>query len=302
MEVLKIGKAYDLLINKLQGWWEALVLMVPNLVVAILVFVIFLFLAKGSAKLVDKISGKVTEKSTLNDLLSRTVSLLVIGVGLFLTLGILKLDKTVTSLLAGAGILGLALSFAFQDTAANFMAGIFLIIRKPVNVGDIIQSNTHMGRVVEMNLRNTVLKSFQGQFIYVPNKDVYQNAVINYSLLGIRRVDIEIGVSYGDDLEKAKEITLNAVKALEFVNKNNDISLYYKEFGSSSINFVLMFWIDYTEESNFFSARSEAIMSVKKAFDKNGITIPFPIRTLDFGIKGGQKLSSMLKPEVNTLI
>ena len=133
----------------------------------------------------------------------------------------------------------------------------------------------------------------------IPNREVLQNPVTNYTKTHDRRVDLEVGVSYGDDLEKVKEITLNAVRKLENLLPDKEVQLYYKEFGDSSINFVVMFWIRYLDESKFLAARSSAIMNIKKAYNENDITIPFPIRTLDFGIKGGEKLSdmSLYKPE-----
>lgn len=285
MESIKIEKTYTLLIEKLLGWWEAIVLMLPNVVVAFLVMGLFILLAKFGKRLMDKLSNRFTNREMLNGLISQSVYLVIICVGIFLALEILKLDKAVTSLLAGAGIVGLALSFAFQDTASNFVAGVFLVIRKPLKIGDVIKSNDTMGVVHQMNLRNTVVSSFQGQLIYVPNKNIYQETLINYSSVGNRRVDLEVGVSYSDDLEKVEKIVIEVILSLDFVKEKENVRVYYDKFDSSSINFILMFWVDYLKETDYLMARSEAIKSIKKAFDKNGITIPFPIRTLDFDAK-----------------
>ena len=121
-----------------------------------------------------------------------------------LYLSILQLDKAVTSILAGAGIIGLALAFAFQDIAANFISGIFISFRKPIKLGDVVKINDYMGKVEQINLRDTIILTFQGQMVIIPNKDVFQSPIENYSLLGRRRLDLVVGVSYGDDLEKVK--------------------------------------------------------------------------------------------------
>lgn len=290
---MEIKEASDLVIGKLESWTNELIAMLPNLALAAVIVVIAWFVARLGRKGVEGLMHKVTHKKTLVDLISNIAYVIMILVGLFIALGVLELDKTVTSLLAGAGIIGLALGFAFQDIASNFMSGIIMAIRSPFGEGDIIESQDRTGIVHRLSLRSTILRSFQGQEIIIPNKDIFQNAITNYTRLGKRRVDLEVGVSYGDDLEKVKRITLEAVKPIEGILQNDDLSLYYTGFGDSSINFVIRFWIQFNRQAQFLSARSEAIMAIKKAYDQNDITIPFPIRTLDFGIKGGEKLNEV---------
>ncbi len=173
------------------------------------------------------------------------------------------------------------------------MSGVFLSLRRPLHKGDIVQIKDYMGKVMEINLRDTVIKTFQGKMVIIPNKDVFQNPIENYSLLRKRRMDLEVGISYGDDLEKVKDITLNAVAGLKGVSKEDETTLFFTEFGDSSINFVLRIWVDSAEQPEFMQVRSDAIISIKKAYDTNDIMIPFPIRTLDFGIKGGTTLEQM---------
>ena len=140
-----------------------------------------------------------------------------------------------------------------------------------------------------------MIRTPQGQTIFLPNKMIFENAVINYSLFEFRRIDLSVGVSYGEDLERVKEIALKSVENLDGRAKDREIELHFDEFGDSSINFTMKIWLDVQGGANYFLAKSQAIVNVKKAFDKNNITIPFPIRTLDFGIKGGQTLSEMLE-------
>ncbi|MEX0648198.1 MAG: mechanosensitive ion channel family protein [Balneolaceae bacterium] len=211
----------------------------------------------------------------------------------------LNLDGTVTSLLAGAGIIGLALGFAFQDIAANFISGVLLSTRHPFGIGDIIETNEFFGTVQKLNLRNTIILTPQGQIVYIPNKAVFENPFTNYTKNGERRIDLACGISYGDDLEKVKEVTLKAVSGIEHRDKNRDVEFFYSEFGDSSINFLVRFWVNFHLHKDFWEPQSEAIMAIKKAFDDNDIMIPFPIRTLDFGIKGGEKLNTMLADRKN---
>ena len=106
------------------------------------------------------------------------------------------------------------------------------------------------------------------------------------------RIDLGVGVSYGDDLKKVKEVAIDAVKDIPG-RTDDEIKLYFTEFGDSSINFFVAVWVEYNSRANYLESQSEAIIAIKDAFDNNDITIPFPIRTLDFGIKGGQKIDSM---------
>ncbi|WP_425391947.1 mechanosensitive ion channel family protein [Ekhidna sp.] len=293
-----ITKAIDILTNKLQGWLESLTAMLPNFVVAVIILLIFFFLAKMAKAVFNKLFEKFYDKSAVQNLFSTIVYISVLLIGLIISLNILHLKQTVTSLLAGAGIIGLALGFAFQDITANFISGIMIAIRKPIQVGDIIEVHDYMGEVEEINLRVTVVKTFQGLHVIIPNKEVFQSPLINYTKTDERRIDLEVGVSYGDDLEKAKKVALEAVNELPFLINDREVNLFYTGFGDSSINFVLHLWVRYPEPS-FLESRSMAIMAVKKAFDENDITIPFPIRTLDFGIKGGETLSDM-KMHINS--
>jgi small-conductance mechanosensitive channel len=268
--------------------------MLPNLAVALLVVIVFYTLAKVIKNFVGRLLSKVTKNKTVTGLAQTILGVLVIGIGVFFALSILNLDGMVTSLLAGAGIIGLALGFAFQDIASNFISGILLSVRHPFGIGDIIDTNGHFGTVKKLNLRNTVIRTPQGQVIYVPNKVVYENPFMNYTKNGERRIDLSCGVSYGDDLEKARKVALEAIEGLESRDTSRDVELYYNEFGDSSINFTLRFWIPFQQLPQYWGAQSEAIMALKKAFDENDIMIPFPIRTLDFGIRGGEQLSASM--------
>ena len=213
---------------------------------------------------------------------------------LFVVLGILNLDKALTSLLAGAGVVGLAVGLALQDPIINTFSGIIMSVKELYNVGDLVETNDYFGVIEKINLRSTILRTPTGQRVVIPNKDIVQNPLTNYSYSGERRIDVSCGVSYGDDLEKAKDIAVTAIQEGVDHNTNRDVELYFKEFGDSSINFIIRFWIKATSQAKYLTAQSAAIIAIKNAFDKNNIAIPFPIRTIDFGIKGGESLTDAL--------
>lgn len=285
----------ELITEKMTSWAESFMLLVPNMVLSALVLFLFFLIARYARKLTRKGLSRVVDSQALVSLTATIAQFVVVIAGFLIALNLLNLEKTVTSVLAGAGVIGLALGFAFQETAANFISGVFIAARNPIRIGDIVTVNGgEMGVVDQINLRATVVKTFQGQNLLVPNKDVYQNVIKNYST-GSRRIDLQCGISYGDDLSKVEKIAVEAIESLGITKEGEKVQLFYEGFGDSSINFVLHFWIDYPEHPSYLQARHRAIMALKKAFDQNEITIPFPIRTLDFGIKGGKALSSEVK-------
>ncbi len=290
---LDLNEATRLVSEKLIIWIKQFIKLLPNIVLAAVVLVLGIYVAKFIRKVALKLIRKVSHVETINTLFGSVIYAAAIGIVLFIVLSVLNLDQAVTSILAGAGILGLALAFAFQDIAANFMSGIFLSFRRPLTVGDIVRSNDHMGVVEEVNLRDTMIRTFQGQRVIIPNKDVYQNTIENFSVLGKRRLDLSVGVSYGDNLQKVKDIAIAAAEKVSVRATDEDVTLFYEEFGDSSINFSIRIWMLNTAQPTFLQGRHEAIMYIKEAFDANDVMIPFPIRTLDFGIKGGEKLSDL---------
>ena len=290
---MDFDEAYSLIVKKITNWSHEFVLMLPNFLVALIALVLGFLIARGVRRIARKVIFKVSTNSALNGLFISVIYFVFIIITLFVVLSILQLDKAVVSILAGAGVLGLALAFAFQDIAANFISGVFISLRRPIQIGDIVKIGEYMGEVTDINLRDTVLLTFQGQLVIIPNKSVFQNPIENYSMLGKRRMDLEVGVSYGEDLERVMRITLDAVKNIEGLSKDEQTTMFYKEFGGSSINYTIRLWLENVKPASYLIVCNPVIINIKKAYDENDIMIPFPIRTLDFGIKGGKELSEV---------
>jgi small conductance mechanosensitive channel len=291
--MVDIQNSFSIVTDKLEGWLTAAVKLLPNLGVAILVVLAFYLIAKLGRGLVRKVDSKFAGNAAIMKLLANIVFIVILMVGMFAALSVLQLDKAVTSILAGAGIIGLAIGLAFQETASNFLAGIIMAVRKPLRLDDMIRSNDIFGQVTELNMRTTTVRTFQGQDVIIPNRLVLYNPITNYSRSGVRRLDLAVGVSYGDDLEKVKQVTIDALQSVERLDKSKDIKIWFEGFGDSSINFTAALWMNEIEQPHYRTFKSDAVMAIKQAFDDNDIMIPFPIRTLDFGIKGGEKLNEM---------
>lgn len=290
-----IDNALDLILNKVEDWGEHLVLMLPNIFVALVLLIITFAVANIVQRGVSGVISRFSHSPAINNLVATLVYIALLIIGFFFVLSVLQLDKVVVSLLAGVGIIGLALGFAFQDIAANFISGIIIAVQKPFRVGDMIETNDYFGVIERITLRTIDIRQVTGELVKLPNKMVFENPVTNYSYYHMRRIDLDVGVSYAEDLERVAKVVVDCLQDVKNRVKERPIEVMYDEFGDSSINFKARFWVSYSRQVDYVGAKSDAIIKIKKAFDQNDILIPFPIRTLDFGIKGGEKLNEQLE-------
>jgi len=179
---MDIQKIYDLIASKLTEWMEDIVSMFPNLVLASLVLIIGFFISKWIGKKTRGILKRITKIDIISNLFGSVVYAVFLGIVFLTVLRILNLDKALGTALAGAGIVGLAVAFAFQDIAANFVSGVVLSIRMPIRIGHLIQVKDFTGTVLKINLRDTVIRTFHGHDVIIPNKVVFNSPIINYSI------------------------------------------------------------------------------------------------------------------------
>jgi len=287
-------------LNKLHGWAEAGLELLPNLFVAIIVVAAFALLARLATRAAKPALSRASRHEELHGLALGVLKIAILGAGIFVALGVMNLDGTVASLLAGVGVIGIALGFAFQDIAANFMSGIILAIRQPFKEGDVVEIGSFLGTVQRLDLRATAGRTFQGQVVTIPNKDVLGSHIKNYDTSGEWRIEVDVGVSYGDDLDVAEQALKEALEKVTERDEAKDVDVWFTGFGASSVDMSARVWIDLPEQS-FLVCRSQMVKNIKQAFDAHDITIPFPIRTLDFGIVGGKELGDALDPTMERL-
>ena len=290
-------EAFDKLYNKIFSWIDAIVLALPNILLAAIFLTFSVYIARRLKKFVGKLLAKTTNNETVIGVLSNIIVAAFMLLVIFVVLNILNLDDALTALLGTAGVAGLAVGLALQDPLVNLFSGVLMSVRDYYQIGDLVETNGFFGKIRQITLRSTVINTPDGQEVIVPNKDVLQNPLTNFSHNGRRRIDISCGVAYGDDLDKVKQVALDAIKDHLNINESRPLQFYYTEFGDSSINFVIRFWKKLTEQSDYLQAKSDAIIAIKKAFDKEGITIPFPITTLDFGVVGGVNINDIYPAE-----
>ena len=291
MFIMQLSELLKPIAQTLDLWGVEGAKLVPNIVLAILLLIIFRYLASYGSRIVKRLLMRISNNEALVSLLSSVAKIVIFAIGLFFALGILGLEKTVASMVAGAGILALAIGFAFQDLTTNFISGAFIAIQRPIKVGDVIETNGFMGKVKSINLRSVVLDNFSGQYVELPSKDIFQKPIVNYAHSGERRIVLQCGVGYESDLENVEKVAIAAVKSIENLSAIRPVELEFQEFGESSIDFRILFWID-PLKTGPGPAKSAAIKSIKLAFEAEKISIPFPIRTLDLSSGDVDKLNS----------
>ncbi|WP_100616239.1 mechanosensitive ion channel family protein [Confluentibacter citreus] len=274
-----ISKLWD----KLDGWLDAIILKLPNFVLALIVIVAFYFIAKGVRNVLQKfLLTKIGQKS-IQDIIAKIVFISVLLIGFFVALGVLDLNKVLTSVLAGAGVVGLAIGLALQGTLSNTFGGIVLSFMDNIRINDFIETNDTSGFVSEISLRNVVLRRPDNNYVIIPNSKFIDNSFTNYSLSDRSRITVSCGIAYESNLQKVEDLVLRIISENFDQQKGEAVEFFFTEFGDSSINFITRFWVDLVSTKQEYEAKHKAIKLIKSHFDKEGINIPFPIRTLDFG-------------------
>jgi small conductance mechanosensitive channel len=257
-----------------------------DLLAAILIFAIGRFLAKW----ISIIIGKAMTKARVDQILV-TFSQHLCYFGLLAFVIIAALDRLGIKLTAAIAVLGaaaLAVAFALQGSLSNFAAGILMVIFKPFRVGDFVSVAGVQGTVQEIQILNTVLNSPDNVRIIVPNAQVTGGTISNYTTNATRRIDLTIGVSYDDDLKKAKQVIEAVLGADARILKNPAPTVAVSELADSSVNFVVRPWV---KPADYWDVYFDVTAKVKLALESNGLTIPFPQR--DIHIKAnGQKLTA----------
>ncbi|MCB9305909.1 MAG: mechanosensitive ion channel [Lewinellaceae bacterium] len=275
----------------LQNWEHGVLDYLPKVFLALLVLIAFALLAKFARTASLKFYSKtIRYHLEIAKIISSVIYFFFLLSGVFLALQIIGLEQILTKLLAGAGIIGIIAGFAFKDIASNIFAGLLLKMQHPFQKDDWVLIDDNYGVIMEIGWITTTIRTVPGQEVFVPNQVIYNNTFTNFSTFKKRRVILESGVSYGDDLEHVKAVALDEVKKLDELLPDEDVDFYFTKIGNSTFNFQLRFWIRFSTNNDYQKAMSDIIIRIKKRFEKENITIAYPVTTLDFGVKGGTNL------------
>lgn len=243
----------------------------PKLLLAILTLVVGLWLIGRLTAMVDRKLGE--RDPTLNKFITGLVSVL------FKVLLVISVASMVgiatTSFIAVLGAAGLAIGLALQGSLANFAGGVLILVSRPFRVGDVIEAQGFLGTVAEIQILYTVVNTFDGRRVVIPNGDLSNSSLTNYSAYENRRCELVFGIGYGDDIQKAKAILKQLIEEDERTLADPEPAIFVSSLGDSSVNLSVRVW---TASADLWPFQWDMQERVKEAFDANGINIPFPQR------------------------
>lgn len=250
---------------------DLLILYGPKIIGALLVLIVGLIIIKTLMKIIKKGFEKRNMEPSLNKFL---ISLISITLKLLIWISVLgMIGIKMTSFIAILGAAGLALGLALSGTLQNFAGGVMILLFKPFKTGDFIEVLSYMGTVKEIQIFNTILLSLDNKTIIIPNAQVSNSSLTNFSKEPIRRVDWSFGIGYGDDIAKTKKILLSLIKADNRILKDPEPFIAVGELADSSVNIVCRGWV---KGENYWGVFFDMNENVYNAFNKEGINIPFP--------------------------
>ncbi|MFB6263505.1 MAG: mechanosensitive ion channel family protein [Bradymonadaceae bacterium] len=200
--------------------------------------------------------------------------------GLFIASAVSELGFDLRVLLGAAGILTVAIGFASQTSASNVISGLFLLGERPFAVGDLIKVGSTVGEVLSIDLLSVKLRTLDNLFVRIPNETLIKSEVTNIRHFPIRRIDMQVGVAYGEDMTEIRDILLDVADRNPLCLEEPAPRVLFQGFGDSALNHELRLWV---KTENFVDLRNEISVEIKEAFDEEGIEIPFPHRTLYAG-------------------
>jgi small conductance mechanosensitive channel len=244
-----------------------------KIVGAIVIFIVGRWIAKLLSNLVEKALNKAKVDKTLTKFANNLCYIALLIFVIIAAVGTLGVPIVQFSVVIGAA--GLAIGLALQGSLANFASGVLMLIFKPFKVGDFVEVAGAKGTVKEVQIFNTVLAAPDNIRVIIPNAQVTGGNILNYSVNGTRRVDLVVGVSYEDDLKKAKEVIESVLAADDRVLKDPSATVAVSELGDSSVNFVVRPWV---KSADYWDVYFDITAKVKLSLDQNGVTIPYPQR------------------------
>ncbi len=272
----------EIILDQLNDILRGALAHLPQIVVAVVVIFVTWLGSKVAALVLQRVLRRSRMRQSLKELFALMVHMLVWILGIMVAAVIVFPDLTPGSILAGLGIGSVAIGFAFKDVFENFLAGIIILFRREMRIGDHIECEGIEGQVARIAVRESHIRKTDGQLVIVPNSILFKNPVVIRTHDDLRRVTIICGVAYGENVDEARGVIEEAVRSCDSVTMDDKpVQIFAQEFASSSINFEVSWWTG-SRPVDVRRSRDQVVAAVKSALDEAGIEIPFPYRTLTF--------------------
>ncbi len=273
--------ATGVIVDSLRGIWASFLDRLPYLIAAVFLLALTWLVVSLAIRVLDRLLERTRLRTSLKDLLRQLTFIGVWLAGLTIAAVVAFPGLTPGRLLTVLGLGSIAIGFAFKDIFENFFAGILILWRFPFDPGDYIECGDIVGEVRDITIRMTLIRRMDGVTIVVPNAMLFKNPVTVITAEDSRRVRLVCGVAYKEDVDRSREVILEAVRGCSSVRPEPAPQVCATEFADSSINFDVLWWTDPTPGAERRS-RDEVVAAIKGALDGAEIEIPFPYRTLTF--------------------
>jgi small-conductance mechanosensitive channel len=261
----------------LQSWLDQAAEVIPKVISAVVIFIVTIISSGFIAKWIQRITKKkITNHETLQ-LIFRITRWTVLVVGTIVALD--QVDFDVTGFIAGLGVAGFTIGFAMQDMAKNFISGLMLLYRQPFSVGDRVGIADFKGIILDINVRDTVLETLDGEKVIIPNQEVFENPIVNYTDTKFRRREVIIGLGYEQDSQRAIRIFIEAIGNVPGVGAEPAPTVRAEALGDSTLTLSALFWVDH-HAHNLFEVHSDVVQAIKEAAEEYQINLPYPIQTV----------------------
>jgi small conductance mechanosensitive channel len=266
----------------LQGMALGFVRQLPYIAIALLVFAVFYMGARLTRRVIRHLTEKRRKHRNVGLVLGRLAEGALLLVGALVALVIAVPSFQPAQLIQILGISGVAIGFAFRDILQNFLAGILLLLTEPFRLGDQIVVGSFEGTVEEIQTRATSIRTYDGRRVVIPNSDLFTQSVTVNTAFSVRRLQYDIGIGYGDDIGKAKEVILDALRRVHGVVQDPAPEALVVDLAGSSVNIRARWWIDPPLRTDVVSSMDEALHAIKEALVAEGIDLPFPTQHVLF--------------------
>ncbi|WP_414565315.1 MULTISPECIES: mechanosensitive ion channel family protein [unclassified Anabaena] len=274
----EISRAWD----KVQGMINGFIALLPNIVLGLIVFILFLFIAGRIKALVKRLTRNRRYARNLGLVLGRLAQGVTILIGLFIALSIVIPTFRAGDLVQLLGISGVAIGFAFRDILQNFLAGILILLTEPFQIDDQIVFKGFEGTVENIETRATTIRTYDGRRIVIPNSELFTNSVTVNTAFDNRRLEYDVGIGYNDDIDLAKQLMLDAMHSVNEVLKDPAPDVLVMELAESTVNIRVRWWVHPPRRADNLISRDKVITAIKKTLVANGIDLPFPTQQILF--------------------
>lgn len=275
-QAVRVDPAFVL--SKIETWVVGFQRLLPNIVVAIVLFAAVFAVAWGVERSFRAWSDR-HDRSNLGAVLGSFVKWLILLVGGLLALTIVIPSLNPGDLIAGLGIGSVAIGFAFKDILQNWLAGLLILIQRPFGVGDQIVVNGYEGTVEWIETRATIIAMYDGRRVIIPNADVYSHAVTVNTARPTRRSQYDVGIGYGDDIEAARSAIVEALGTVAGIEADPKPEVLVWELAGSSVNLRVRWWTQ-SKRTNVVHVQAAVLEAMKKTLDKAGIDMPYPTQVV----------------------